>query len=350
MSIGSKKSAALSYMAPPKTDDATRLESYIPLYRVWEGFCANLPLVLGFFVRSGLVALALRFRSKRETRDLFVPAQAHHDHALRRPAEALDLGDRHPNHRAAGRHQHQLRELVHGARPRKLAARLGELDGLHTEPAAALDRVVGHPGPLAEALVGDDEDVVVLLRDGGRDDLVALAEAHALHARGRAAHRPNLGLVEADRLALARDEHDVVRPARVEHVDKRVVLAQLDRDDPVRLQRRVVVLELRLLDDPLLRREDEVLRLLVISRRDHRAYLLALGERQQVDDRAALRLARPERQLVNLEAVDLPDRREEEQVVVRRGDEQGLDVVLVLEVHAHDADPAAALLAVGADG
>src|ERR1043166_2399003 len=130
MSIGSKKSAALSYMAPPKTDDATRLESYIPLYRVWEGFCANLPLVLGFFVRSGLVALALRFRSKRETRDLFVPAQAHHDHALRRPAEALDLGDRHPNHRTAGRHQHQPRELVHGAPPRAPAARPREADGL----------------------------------------------------------------------------------------------------------------------------------------------------------------------------------------------------------------------------
>src|ERR1051325_6252959 len=76
MSIGSKKSAALSYMAPPKTDDATRLESYIPLYRVWEGFCANLPLVLGFFVRSGLVALALRFRSKRENRAPGPPPRA----------------------------------------------------------------------------------------------------------------------------------------------------------------------------------------------------------------------------------------------------------------------------------
>ena len=34
---------------------------------------------------------------------------------------------------------------------------------------------------------------------------------------------------------------------------------------------------------------------------------------------------------------------------MRRGDEQVLDVVLVLQVHAHDADAAAALLAVRGD-
>jgi uncharacterized lipoprotein YmbA len=65
--------------------------------------------------------------------------------------------------------------------------------------------------------------------------------------------------------------------------------------------------------------------------------------------RAALGLAGAERQLVHLQPVDLADRGEEEQVVVRRGDEQVLDVVLVLQVHAHHADPAAALLAVGGD-
>ena len=79
---------------------------------------------------------------------------------------------------------------------------------------------------------------------------------------------------------------------------------------------------------------------------DHGAHLLVLAERQQVDDRAALRLARAERQLVHLQPVDLADGGEEEDVVVRRGDEQVLDVVLVLQVHPHHADAAAALLAV----
>jgi hypothetical protein len=67
---------------------------------------------------------------------------------------------------------------------------------------------------------------------------------------------------------------------------------------------------------------------------------LALAERQQVHDRAALRLARAQRKLVHLQPVHLPDVREEEDVVVRRGDEQVLDVVLVLQLHAHHADPA----------
>ena len=82
---------------------------------------------------------------------------------------------------------------------------------------------------------------------------------------------------------------------------------------------------------------------------DHRAHLLVLAERQQVDDRAALRLARAERQLVHLQPVDLADGGEEEDVVVRRGDEEVLDVVVVLQVHPHHADAAAPLLAVGGD-
>ena len=97
----------------------------------------------------------------------------------------------------------------------------------------------------------------------------------------------------------------------------------------------------------VLRREDEVLGLLEVARLDDGADLLALAERQQVDDRAALRLARAERQLVHLQPVDLADGREEEEVVVRRGDEEVLDVVLVLQVHAHHAAAAAPLLAVG---
>ena len=108
--------------------------------------------------------------------------------------------------------------------------------------------------------------------------------------------------------------------------------------------------ELGLLDDAVLRAEDEVLRLVEVARLDDGAHGLALAERQQVDDRAALRLARPERQLVHLQPVDLADVREEEDVVVRRRDEEMLDVVLVLQLHAHDADAAALLLAVRGHG
>ena len=49
-------------------------------------------------------------------------------------------------------------------------------------------------------------------------------------------------------------------------------------------------------------------RLLELARLDDGAHLLVLAERQQVDDRAALRLARAERQLVHLQAVHLARR------------------------------------------
>ena len=47
---------------------------------------------------------------------------------------------------------------------------------------------------------------------------------------------------------------------------------------------------------------------------------------------------------MHLEPVDLADRGEEEQEVVRRGHEEVLDVVLLLHVHTHDADASPALL------
>src|SRR5258707_121603 len=98
------------------------------------------------------------------------------------------------------------------------------------------------------------------------------------------------------------------RPIRRTSVSwKRIArpVAHLDRDDPVGLEVRVVRLELGLLDDPVLRRKDEVLGLLELAGLNDGAHLLVLAERQQVDDRAALRLARAERKLVHLEPVDL---------------------------------------------
>jgi hypothetical protein len=116
----------------------------------------------------------------------------------------------------------------------------------------------------------------------------------------------------------------------VANADEFVAVAHLDRDDPVGLEIRVVGLELRLLHDTVLRRKHEVLGLLELPRLDDGAHLLALPERQQVDDRATLGLARAERQLVHLQPIHLSDGGEEQDVVVRRGDEQVLDVVVVL--------------------
>ena len=98
---------------------------------------------------------------------------------------------------------------------------------------------------------------------------------------------------------------------------------------------------------PFLRREDEVLRLGEVARGEHRLDALALAQRQDVDQRAALRRALRLGQLVDLGAVDLAAVGEEEQEVVRRAHEEVLDVVAVLHVHPGHAHAAAVLLAVG---
>ena len=91
----------------------------------------------------------------------------------------------------------------------------------------------------------------------------------------------------------------------------------------------------------------QVLRVAEHSRIDDRCYLLALLERQKVYDRGAAGVARPQRELVNLQAVDLALRGEEHHVVVGRSYELLLHEVFGLEVHAADALAAAMLLAVG---
>src|SRR5438046_7961401 len=52
--------------------------------------------------------LVTRLDDWSERRDTLAIARAHHDHAVRRAAEPLHLGHRHPDHRAAGRDQHHL--------------------------------------------------------------------------------------------------------------------------------------------------------------------------------------------------------------------------------------------------
>ena len=98
---------------------------------------------------------------------------------------------------------------------------------------------------------------------------------------------------------------------------------------------------------PCLRGEEQVPAGLVVAGVDDRLDLLVRCERQQVDDGGAARRALLHRDLVRLQAVDPPAVGEEQQVGVRRGVEDVGDVVLVLQLGAADAAPAAAL---GAEG
>ena len=138
------------------------------------------------------------------------------------------------------------------------------LHGLDAEPAPGLQAVLLDPRALGEPTVGDREDV--LLRGAPRpphwgritdiDSMLSpAAELHPRHARRRTAHRAQLVVVgpEADRLALAGDQQDVVVGTDQLGADQLVVVvAEVDRDD-AGLARGVVVAQPGLLDQAGLR-------------------------------------------------------------------------------------------------
>src|SRR5205807_9750979 len=95
-------------------------------------------------------------------------------------------------------------------------------------------------GALAVAVFGDHEEVHVVAGDVHGDDLAALADVHAAHAGGVAAHRARVGLGEAHGEAGAGDHDDLVVGVHRPHGEQLVVVADLDRDDPVGFDRRVV--------------------------------------------------------------------------------------------------------------
>ena len=101
---------------------------------------------------------------------------------MRLDARALD--------HALGRDEHERLVRADDERRGEAAALLGELDRLHALRAARRQAVLGDRRALAEAALGDDEDLLLVARDVHREDDVALAgDVHAADAGGVAAHR-----------------------------------------------------------------------------------------------------------------------------------------------------------------
>src|SRR5690348_16943708 len=84
---------------------------------------------LGNIDRGPLLVVA-GVDDRRDRRYELVFTESHHDHALRRAAEPLDLLDRHPDDGAARRDQHHLVAVADDPRTGEMAARLGQLHGL----------------------------------------------------------------------------------------------------------------------------------------------------------------------------------------------------------------------------
>ena len=91
--------------------------------------------------------------------------------------------------------------------------------------------VLADLGALAVAVLADGEERAVVAHHLHRHDVVALAQLHAADAVGRPAHRPRVGLGEADRHAVARADHEILAAVGFRHGDQPVVVVDLNRDD-----------------------------------------------------------------------------------------------------------------------
>ena len=149
---------------------------------------------------------------------------------------------------AADADEDELLVLAHDERAGERALFLGQADRLDAFGAAVGLAVLVDLRALAVAVLGHDEQVHVVARDVHRDHLAVLADVHAAHAGRVAAHRARVGLGEAHRQPGLGDHDDLVVGVDGPHGEQLVVVADVDRDDPVGFDRRVVGRELGLLD------------------------------------------------------------------------------------------------------
>src|SRR5439155_4731857 len=108
----------------------------------------------------------------------------------------------------------------------------------HAQAAAAPDRVVLDRRALAVARLAAGDQGRRGIGHHDADDAVPSAQPDPAHAARGAAHLPYGRLVEADRLALLRAQHDRVARAGQAHAHDLVALAEQDGADPALLRAR----------------------------------------------------------------------------------------------------------------
>ena len=176
--------------------------------------------------------------------------------------------------------------------------------------------------------------------------VVALGEVHAVHAAGIAAHRAHFGFAEQVRLAVVAGEENHLLAVGEVRADQLVVLFEIDGDDAGRARIGKFV-ERGLLHRAVARgEEDERAFLFQIARRDDGGQMLVFLEFHQAGNGLAARGRRRFGKFVHLQPVDAPLRAEQQNVTVRRGDEQILDEVLFARLRADAALAAARLVPV----
>src|SRR5918994_1449806 len=278
--------------------------------------------------------------------------QVHHPDTLRRAALPRDRVGIDSDRRPEVGDDHELVESwTDDPHAGQFAAFSVGLHGDDPLAAASLGPVLREGRALAETALGEYEKIRRVVGDHvHREHDVVFAERYSLHPGRGAAHRSRVRLLEADALPVAAHDNDLIALRGVADGDQLVVAGEVDRDDPVVLQGRVVLLEPGLLDDASLGREEQILGLRELFCGEDGSDVLALREGKHVGDVPALGRPAHAGELVDLEPVDLALVGEEEHVVVRRCDKEVVDVVALFELHPGDADPAAALLAERVDG
>ncbi len=211
-------------------------------------------------------------------------------------------------------------------------------------PAVAGERLELHL--LAEAVLGDQEKLGPLLHPGHAGQLVALGEPDAGYPTGGPAHRPHGGLGEAQGQPLAGDQDQIVAPLGEHGADQLVPAVQLDGHDAAGLG----VGELgglHLLHHPPDRGHEEEGLLAELRQEGHRGDFLVGGDGQQGLDVRAAGGAAGLGDLVHLEPEGPALAGDEQHVVVRGGDEQLLDEVVIAQARGGGALAPPALALVG---
>src|SRR5690606_6320894 len=154
----------------------------------------------------GAIVVLLAAQHPGHRRDAGVVVEVHDPDPGRVPALHRDRVDRGADDRARVVDEEDLVVVGHQQAGDDTPTVGVQLVGTHPLAAAALGVELVHVGALAVARVGDGQQADALGDRPGADHPVARSQLHAPNAAGGAAHRPHVGLGEADALAALGDD------------------------------------------------------------------------------------------------------------------------------------------------
>ena len=227
-----------------------------------------------------------------------------------------------------------------------------------------LDGIIGNLRALAIALFTDREQQLFAVHWHGADHAVALRQLNAAHAAGRTAHHTHFRFGKADGAAIAAGQDDGFRAVCMEYADQLIAFAQTDHAQAAAADFPDGIHVHTLHGAQLCHKEEvmaalgEILGLLDLRHKlgfrlvpihfngQDRRHLFVLLQLQQVDHVRALCIAGGQRNLIAFQAECAALVREEQQYIMRHGDEHGGNQILLARCHAGNAASAAPLGAV----